>query len=173
MADQRSQLFIKKEFQKNMVLEVLLITFILINAVVITGYLLIDSIADVHDLKQYLAYTIAAVEIVGFIIVYRFNLRASHRIAGPVYSFEQGLKAIDSGDLGFSLKFRQPDHFHEVGEQLNQTVDMLRQRIDRAQTLANAIQQHSATDSKLVDQLVEELSYFDTRTRPDTDREAR
>lgn len=156
-----------------MILEILLITFILINLVVIAGYLLIDSIADVHDLKSYLAYTIAAVEIVGFIVLYRINLRASHRIAGPVYSIEQSLKSVQSGDLGLSLQFRDTDHFQEIGEQMNHTVDTLRQRINRAQSLAHAIQQQPSADNHLTDQLVEELSYFSTDARDTTERGTR
>lgn len=173
MADQRSQLFIKKKFQKNMVLEVLLISFILINTVVIIGYLLLDAIADVQDFKQYLAVTIAAVEIVGFVIVYRFNVRASHRIAGPIYSIEQGLIAIQSGDLSGLIKFREDDHFHETSGRFNQAVDTLRQRIARAQTLVAAIQHQAPADEDLIKQLAEELSYFNTEHRSSTERGAR
>lgn len=160
MAEQRSEFLIKRKFQKTMILEVLLITFIMINLVVCAGYLLIDSISDVHDLKQYLALTIAAMEIVGFYIVYQYNVKSSHRIAGPVYKFEQSLKSIESGDLGFSLRLRENDKFQEVSEQMNATVTTLRQRIERAQALAGDLQRQHGVDKDLVDELVRELGYF-------------
>lgn len=162
MAEQRRQLLIKRRFQQSLILEVLLVTFILLNIIVIAGYLLIDSIADVQQLKHYLALMVAGVEVVGFAVVYRFNLKASHRIAGPVFVIERSLKQIGAGDLSFTMRLRQGDQFQEVRQQMNDSVDSLRQRIASAQRLARQIQSRDSTDSALVEQLVQELDYFKT-----------
>ena len=162
MGEKRSQLYVKRHFQQSMILEVLLITFILINIIVMVGYLMIDSIANIQQLKEYLAYSVAGLEIMGFLLVYRYNLKASHRIAGPIFTTERCLKSIESGDLAFAMKLRKKDQFHELGEQMNTTVDQLRERIDKAQELAKQLQEMPGTDSLIINQLVQELSYFKT-----------
>ena len=136
MSDKRSQLIIKRHFQQSMILEMLLVMFILVNLIVIAGYFLIDSISDVQQLKHNLAFTVAALEIVGFIIFYKMNLRSSHRIAGPVYVIERCLRWIAQGELTFTMRLRQGDQFHEVKEQMNDSVAILRKRIASSQALA-------------------------------------
>lgn len=169
MSEQRSQLFIKQQFQRSLIVEVLLITFILINLIVIAGYFLIDSISDVQQLKRYLGVTVAALEVVGFVVVYRFNLKSSHRIAGPVFVIERSLKSIEAGDLSFTMRLRQGDQFHEVKEQMNATVGELRQRLAKAQQLARKLQDQSSPDEALVDALLRELDYFNTQAPPPPD----
>jgi len=163
MAEQRKQLFIKRRFQQNMILEVLLITFILINLIVIAGYLVIDSMSDIQQLKQVLAFMVAGLEVIGFVVVYRFNVKSSHRIAGPVFVIERSLKFIEAGDLAFSMRLRQGDQFQEVCDQVNSTVGMLRERVARAQQLANQLRDGDGSDGTVVDQLVQELDFFKTQ----------
>ncbi len=160
MVEQRSQLIIKQHFQQSMILQVMLVTFIMINLIVIIGYLLIDSILDVQQLKRYLAFSVAGLEIIGFIFVYRLNVKSSHRIAGPVYVIERSLKSIEAGDLSFTMRLRKNDQFHEVKDQMNLTLTKLKQHIGTAQQLAGQLQKSSHPDLLLVDQLVDQLSYF-------------
>jgi methyl-accepting chemotaxis protein len=162
MPEQRKQLVIKRKFQQSMILEVLLITFILINLIVIAGYFIIDSFADIQKLKLYLGYAVASLEIVGFFVVYRINLKASHRIAGPIYRFQEVLNAIEVGDLGTEVQIRDKDEFPEVAEQFNKTLKQLRQHINDAQHLAKNLQDAGGTDQELIKKLTEELAYFRT-----------
>lgn len=162
MTEQRSQLFIKRRFQQSLILEVLLITFILINLIVIAGYLLIDSITDVQQLKGYLAFTVAGLEIIGFVVVYRFSLKSSHRIAGSVFVIERSLKTMECGDLSFTMHLRKGDQFQEVRQQMNTTLAELRERIARAQRLAHQLRRQPSVDEALVEQLMRELDYFKT-----------
>jgi sensor histidine kinase YesM len=163
MAEQRKQLFIKRRFQQNMILEVLLITFILINLIVIAGYLVIDSMSDIQQLKQTLAFMVAGFEIIGFAVVYRFNVKSSHRIAGPVFVIERSLKFIESGDLAFTMRLRQGDQFLEVCDQVNSTVGALRERVARVQQLAHQLRDGDGSDRTVADQLVQELDFFKTQ----------
>jgi sensor histidine kinase YesM len=170
MAEQRKQLFIKRRFQQNMILEVLLITFILINLIVIAGYLVIDSMSDIQQLKQALAFMVAGLEIIGFAVVYRFNVKSSHRIAGPVFVIERSLKFIESGDLAFTMRLRQGDQFLEVCDQVNSTIGVLRGRIAKAQQLAHQLRDGS--DRAVVDQLVQELDFFKTQQPSSSDADS-
>lgn len=170
MADQRSRLIIKRHFQRSMILEILLITFLLINLIVIVGYLLIDSISDIQQLKHYLGFAVAGLEAVGFVLVYRYNLKASHRIAGPLFVIERNLKLIQAGDLSFTMRLRQGDRFHEVKDQFNLTLSDLKQRIAKAQQLAAQLQASSGNDQAVADELVQALAHFKVEPEVEEDK---
>lgn len=165
MGEQRSQLFVKHKFQKTMILEVMLITFIFINLLVLAGFMLLDYMPNLHQNKEYIALAVAGFEIVGFFVVYRYNLRASHRIAGPLFSLQRNLQSVESGDIGFTMEVRQDDQFHELSDQMNKTVGSLRERLERVQLLAATLQQQPGNQQAAND-LVNELSHFRTTDGP-------
>lgn len=163
MAEQRSQLFIKRQFQQSMILEVILITFILINVIVIAGYLVIDSISDIQQIKAILAYTVAALEIVGFFVVYRYNLKASHRIAGPIFTLERCIAAFAAGDLTVNMRLRKNDQFQEICESMNRAIGALRERVENVQMLTAELQKQTGTENDVMNNLLDELNYFKTK----------
>ncbi len=159
---ERKQKYVKRQFQQSMLLQTLLCTFIIINVIVMAIFWAIDSFADLQQFKIYLACTIALLELAGFITLYRLNLEASHRIAGPIYSIERFLQTIETGNLAGTLELRKTDQFPETAEQLNTTLKSVRNRINRAQYLATKIQQQPEDAALLTQQLVEELAFFNT-----------
>lgn len=161
MQEKRSQLFVKHKFQKTMILEVLLITFIFLNLLVVAGFILLDSVPNLHQHKEYIALAIAAFEIIGFSIVYRYNLKASHRIAGPLFSLQRKLESVESGDIDFTMEVREDDQFHELSDQMNKTVGSLATRVEKLQALASTLQQQPGNQQAAND-LVDELSHFKT-----------
>jgi len=160
--DQRSQLFIKRQFQQSLILETLLVMFILINVMVTACYFLIDSISDIQTLKHYMAYTVTGLEVIGFIVFYRINLRSSHRVAGPVFVIERCLKAIQRGDLSFTMHLRKHDQFHEVKDQMNDTVAVLKNQLSSAQALTSRIKAEGASP-ELIEELQKAVGYFQTK----------
>lgn len=171
MSEQRKQLYVKRSFQQTQILEVLLSTFIVLNLVVIIGYFMIDSMADIQDLKHNLAYVVTVIEILSFTWIYRHNLKVSHRIAGPIFNMERGLRNVASGDLSFTVHLRKKDNFHEVGEQMNQAVSVLREKISEAQRLAGLVRENSSANPELATQLVDALAFFQTEPNLDTDHD--
>lgn len=163
----RKQLYVKRQFQRSMLLQSLLITFIIINVIVMAMFWAIDSFADLQQLKLYMAATIGVLEVIGFMSLYWLNLKASHRIAGPIFSMERCLRAIERGNLTSTLQLRKTDQFPETAEQLNATVSAIRGRVNRAQYLAARIQQRPDEAAQLAQQLVDELAHFNT-TGPNT-----
>ena len=161
MNEQRSQLVVKHKFQKTMILEVMLITFILINILVLVGFVLLDYIPNLRQNKEYIGLAVAGFEVIGFSIVYRYSLRASHRIAGPLFNLQRNLKSIETGDIGFTMGLRQGDQFHELCDQMNMTVGSLRERMERLQVLASTLQQQPG-NQQVANDLVSELSHFKT-----------
>jgi len=161
MDEQRSQLIVKHKFQKTMILEVMLITFILINTLVLAGFVLLDYVPNLRQNKEYIGLAIAGFEVIGFFIVYRYNLRASHRIAGPLFNLQRNLKSIETGDIGFTMEVRQDDQFHELSDQMNKTVTSLRERMERVRELASTLQQQPG-NQQVANDLVSELLHFKT-----------
>lgn len=158
----RRQMYVKRQFQNSMLLQATLITFIIVNVIIVTVFWAIDSFSDLQKFKSTLSYLIAAIEIVGFLVLYKLNLKASHRIAGPIFSMERCLGNVEQGDLTGTLKLRKADQFPETAEQLNTTLATLRKRINNAQYLAAQIQKHPDQTEQLSQQLIDELEFFNT-----------
>jgi len=168
MVEQRSELFVKHKFQKTMILEVLLITFILINILVLAFFLLLDHMPTLHQNKEYIALAVAGFEVIGFFIVYRYNRRASHRIAGPLFSVQRKLESMAAGNIDFTMEVRQDDQFHELSHQMNATVVSLREHIEKIRTLATNLEKQPG-NQQLASELVKELNYFKTSETPPAD----
>jgi methyl-accepting chemotaxis protein len=130
MAEKRKLLRIKNDFQQKLILQTLSAVFISINVIVI--YLFLGPLKSGLVRTDIIGPIIGILEVVTFVIVYRFSLIASHRIAGPVFVLERGLKHLADGDLTQELRLRKGDNFHETAEIFNLTLADLRERIIRA-----------------------------------------
>ena len=53
----------------------------------------------------------------------------SHKMAGPVYRFEQTCKAIAKGDFSQRIHLRKGDQFTELQEEFNKMMDVVESRI--------------------------------------------
>ena len=135
MAEKRKLLRIKNDFQQQLILQTLLMTFISINVIVIA--LFIGPLSKVDSPNVLIAWIVSILEVVAVVVIYRLSLVASHRIAGPVFVFERALKRLADGDLVQEVRLRQKDNFHETAEIFNQTLAALRGRLLRLQELAN------------------------------------
>jgi methyl-accepting chemotaxis protein len=152
MAEKRKLLRIKNDFQQQLILQTLLMTFIAINVIIIA--LFIGPLAKVDSPNILIAWIVAILEVVAVVIIYRLSLIASHRIAGPVYVFERALKHMAEGDISADVRLRKKDNFHESAEIFNQALAALRERIERAQNLAAGMSGDGA------DELRSELAKF-------------
>ena len=54
----------------------------------------------------------------------------SHRMAGPVYRFEQTCKAIAKGDFSQRVHLRKGDQFTELQEEFNHMMDVVESRLN-------------------------------------------
>lgn len=133
MAEKRKLLRIKNDFQQKLILQTLSAVFISINVIVI--YLFLGPLSSGIVRTDIIGAVIAILEVVTFVIVYRFSLIASHRIAGPMFVLERGMKRLAEGDLTVELKLRKNDNFHETIEIFNLTVADLRERVIRINKL--------------------------------------
>jgi methyl-accepting chemotaxis protein len=144
MAEKRKLLRIKNDFQQRLILQTLAALFISINVIVI--YLFLGPLKSGLVRTDIIGPVIAILEVVAFVVVYRLSLIASHRIAGPVYVLEQGLKRMAEGDLTVELKLRKGDNFHEAVDIFNLAIGDLRERIVRAKQLIEQPDDHAVQE---------------------------
>jgi len=148
MAEKRKLLRIKNDFQQRLILQTLSAVFISINVIVI--YLFLGPLSSGLVRTDIIGPVIAILEVVSFALVYRFSLIASHRIAGPIFVLERGLKRLAEGDLTVELSLRKNDNFHDAIEVFNLTVADLRERVIRTKKLVDNPEDASAMEDARV-----------------------
>lgn len=134
----RRNYFIKKKFQVNFTVKFLIIILIeaflaaglflyLSKGTLTTGYLGSElRIARTYDfflpmllLSNLIIVGISAVIGIGVLIF------LSHRLAGPLYRFENILDTIKKGDLTQRFKLREKDEFVDLANSINEHTDTL------------------------------------------------
>ncbi|PKK91468.1 MAG: hypothetical protein CVV64_06855 [Candidatus Wallbacteria bacterium HGW-Wallbacteria-1] len=76
----------------------------------------LDTLAEIFDrTNRQLLYSTAVLTL--FIAI--ASIFVSHKVAGPVYRFEQSVKAIAEGDLTLRIKLRKGDEMMELADMFN------------------------------------------------------
>ena len=177
----RRNYFIKKKFQVNFTVKFLII--ILIEAFLAAGLFLYMSkgtlttgylgselrIARTYDffLPMLLLSNLIIVGISAVIGIAVF-IFLSHRIAGPLYRFENILDAIKKGDLTQRFKLRENDQFVELANSINEHTDTLDKNMGHLKAgvmefsqLTSKMQTAMASDpsaNKELERLLQEMS---------------
>src|SRR3989337_1178631 len=177
----RRNYFIKKNFQVNFTVKFLII--ILIEAFLAAGLFLYMSkgtlttgylgselrIARTYDfflpmllLSNLIIVGVSAVIGIGVLIF------LSHRLAGPLYRFENILDAIKQGDLTQRFKLRENDQLVELANSINEHTDTLDKNMGHLKAgvmefsqLASKMQTAMASDTsanKELERLLQEMS---------------
>jgi methyl-accepting chemotaxis protein len=108
---------------------------------------------------------LAAVEFILLASIWYGSLKASHRIAGPVYVFAREIDKLGTGDLTTHISLREKDMFQTEAVQMNSSIAALRAKMDTVKGLSKQLQQEQSADDKIsaiVEQLSNELSIFTT-----------
>ena len=93
-----------------------------------------------------------------------YSIYVTHRIAGPIYRFQQIVKDIGQGNLTQRIRFRKGDEMHELADVTNQAISALDQALteirNRGASGREAIQRaladlkaHPTASSLLLNQL--------------------
>ncbi|MFH1825632.1 MAG: methyl-accepting chemotaxis protein [Candidatus Firestonebacteria bacterium] len=126
----RKQIYVNTELQfKYSVILIIVVTIESVILAVPFSYafkMLVSGTAE----KLYLFYPILLLGL-GIITVLNIFLGAflSHKIAGPIYNFEQKMKAITNGDLGTFVELRQGDELKDVESTFNEMIKELKKAI--------------------------------------------
>jgi len=70
-----------------------------------------------------------------FVVI--ISILLTHRIAGPMYRFEQAFNEMINGNIGYRIKLRKKDEGKELAEKINRFNDMLSEKLKATNRLAD------------------------------------
>jgi len=105
-------------------------------------YILYSNLPTESVMLQQAAYFYLAIEryiwisvLVVIVLLGLYSVFFSHRIAGPLYRFEQTLQGVSQGDLSQRVQLRRYDELKDFGDQINRTLDILETQVRRAKEM--------------------------------------
>ena len=163
MANRRQTIVINKNFQYQYSMLIVALTVLTVNLFIIVRMLYPSVQPLVMDMASTLG--LAAIELILIAGVWYGSLRASHKIAGPIYVFSREIAKLGQGDLTAHISLRRKDMFQDTATEMNDDFAALRSRVvalkDIAQGLENAHSQGADT-GELIGNLQSELSRLTT-----------
>ncbi len=165
MDNRRKTIVINKKFQYQYSLLIAALAVLLVNGFIILRVLFPGLFPGEQalELSMSLAMGLAAVEFVLICAIWYGSLKASHRIAGPVYVFAREIDRLGVCDLNVRIVLRDNDMFRPEAERMNRSIAALRHRIAAVKGLSEQLQKaHSAGADvgPIVDKLSAELAAF-------------
>ena len=135
----RRTIFIKKNLQFRYMT---LIVLSVLAGLLIMSFELVFTLNDIFDQHPVLlqplydhfpslAYGFIYKIIIYVIFVILISAILSHRMAGPVYRFEQTCKAIAKGDFSQRVRLRKGDQFTELQDDFNKMMDRVEEEINK------------------------------------------
>jgi methyl-accepting chemotaxis protein len=163
MDNRRKTIVINKKFQYQYSLLIVALAVLLVNGVIIIRMLFPGE----HPLALTTSMTagLAVVEFILIASIWYGSLKASHRIAGPVYVFAREIDKLGSGDLTARISLREKDMFQPEADQMNNSIAALRNKIGAVKELSEQLQQAQSAGgeiSAILEQLSNQLSAFTT-----------
>ena len=138
MQNRRSQIVINQKFQHQYAMIIVVLTVFLTNLAII----LLSLIPSEHplELTSTAAWAIGIFELILVVGAWYGTLRASHKIAGPVFVFTRQLNAVGAGDLWARISLRDSDMFQEEAAAINASLEQLQAKVEAVQGAAKELQ---------------------------------
>ena len=139
MDNRRKQIVINQKFQHQYAIVVVAMTVLLTN-----GFIIFRSLfpGDVPlELTSGEAWGIGLFELVLVFGVWYGSLKASHKIAGPVFVITRQIRAVCAGNLSARVSLRQGDMFQDEAALINASLAELQDKIDAVNNAAKLLQQ--------------------------------
>ena len=163
MANRRESIVINKTFQYQYSILVVALTVLTVNLFVIIRMFYPSDQPLVMDMMS--AFGLAAIEGVLIAGVWYGSLKASHKIAGPIYVFAREVAKLGEGDFTANINLRSKDMLQDTAAEMNNSFATLRTKIvtlkDISQQLDEAQSQGGDT-RELLNKLKTELSSLTT-----------
>jgi methyl-accepting chemotaxis protein len=161
MDNRRKTIVINKKFQYQYALLIATLAVLLVNGFIILRMLFPGE--QPLDLSTQVVTGLAVVELILVTAIWYGSLKASHRIAGPVYVFAREISRLGEGDLDARIVLRDKDMFQLEAELMNKSIAALRTRIAAVRSLSDQLRQTQSTGGDLdpiLEKLTAELSVF-------------
>jgi len=68
--------------------------------------------------------------ILAMVLIFLHSVRASHKVAGPLYRFKLVLEALKKGEISSPISIRKGDYLHPEADLINQVLESLRQHLE-------------------------------------------
>ena len=163
MDNRRKSIVINKKFQYQYSLLIAALAVLLVNGFIIVRLLFPGEQA--LALSTSMAAGLAAIEFILVASIWYGSLKASHRIAGPVYVFSREIAKLGTGDLTARIALRDKDMFQPEAAAMNASIVALRAKISTVKKLAEQLQKAQTASEDIghiVDTLSSELATFNT-----------
>ena len=163
MDNRRTTIVINKQFQYQFALLLAAMAVLLLNGFLIVGILFPGE--QPLDLPTPTIIGIAAVELALIACIWYWSIKASHRIAGPMYVITREIDKLGSGDMTARVNIREKDLFQPEAQRMNDSIAALQAKIITVKALAEQLQQAQASggdSGDIVSEIVNELSDFNT-----------
>ncbi|MCB1690224.1 MAG: hypothetical protein KDI33_17130 [Halioglobus sp.] len=161
MDNRRTTIVINKKFQYQYSLLIVALAVLLVNGFIIVRMLFPGD--EPLDLSTTSAIALALFELVLIAAIWYGSLKASHRIAGPVFVFAREVARLGEGDLNAAIALREKDMFQPEAKMMNESFVALRTRIATIKHLSAQLQGALDANSDigpLVAKLADELAHF-------------
>lgn len=162
MQERRQSLIAIRSIQVPLILQSVLVSFILINIVLIIAFLIGSAMADPVG-RLYLAISIAAVEIICLAGVFFAARKQSNQIVGPIYRIGEFARRIREGDLTARVSTRDGDYFPDQVSALDDAVREIHDRLHEIKEQAQGAGRSQGAD--LPEELKRNLDWFQTGER--------
>jgi methyl-accepting chemotaxis protein len=125
----RRKKFIRKDIQLRLITIIIsyLIVFSVILSLIFLGPSVVSLFTDISPperqaaVKAFLTvhgnFWPATILVLYFVIILALSI--SHKIAGPIYRFEEVIKAMEQGDLSQRVRLRRGDYFFSMMDRIN------------------------------------------------------
>ena len=151
MENRRTKIVINPKFQQQYAIISVVLTVFLTNILII--FMSLGPGEQTLELTPATAWAIGIFELVLLVGVWYGTLKASHKVAGPVYKFAQHLKAVGAGDIWTRVSLRQGDMFQEEADLINASLDQLQEKVQAVQNAAKVIELSRADGGPTPDQI--------------------
>ena len=153
MDNRRKTIVINKQFQYQHSLLIVALAVVLVNSFLIARMLFPQDVF--LDLSGNVTLGIGIFELLLIASIWYGSLKASHRVAGPVFVIAREIERLGKGDLTAAIHLREKDMFEPEAEAMNGSIQALRQSIDSIKSttssLVEAQEQGQETNSLLKD----------------------
>ena len=163
MDNRRTTIVINKKFQYQFALLLAAMAVLFLNGFLIMRILF--AAEQPLDLSTPTIVGIAAVELLLIACVWYWSIKASHRVAGPMYVITREIDKLGGGDMTARVNIREKDMFQSEAERMNVSIAALQEKVMTVKALAEKLEQAQASGGNtgdIVSEIVRELSEFTT-----------
>lgn len=127
----RQKLYVDQDVQRTLIVRTILQWYFYMSAILLViclGAIWMDpsQLAIKHVFKSFVYYAPGVIASILLLPVFVYDmLKATNRIAGPIYRLRNEMKKLASGQEVRQLRFRDGDHWSDLAEDFNELAEQI------------------------------------------------